>query len=304
MSIQLWKTVVAAVTLSAAQAFAQTAPQSITPVMPMAAYAHPSFEVTATLVLAQTQSPAPPSPPASATPLAFDVVTIHHNKSGLGPPTIQSPQNGDSIVITNMSVRMILGFAFDLARYSSIDGLPSWADNETYDIIAKVAAPDLSAFREMLPRQRNPMLQPLLTDRFHLKFHFESRPLPAYALVVAKGGSKLVAVQPAITEDGREAPGGIRMASGRITGNAASIAPLIDALSVQLGRPVVDRTGLTGHYNFALQFAPAQASTDAQSDAGPSLFTAAQDQLGLRLEPIKTSVPVLVIDHVEKPSAN
>lgn len=248
--------------------------------------------LVASFALAQANATQSPS-----TPLAFDVVTIHHDKAGLGPPSIESPQSGDTVTITNMSPRMIIGFAFDLARHDDLYGLPSWADSEGYNITAKVAGPDLAAFRELLPRQRNPMLRPLLSDRFHLKFHYESKPLPAYALAVAKGGPKLIEIRPAITADGRQDPGGIRVGRGVITGNAASIAVLLDVLSVQLGRPVVDRTGLIGHYNYTLQFAPVQASTDAQSDTAPSLFTAVQDQLGLKLEPIKAPVQVLVIDH-------
>ncbi len=259
--------------------------------------------------LAQTSAPAPAPTAAPATtepakPIAFDVVTARRNNSGVGAPSIQSPQNGDSVTITNMPLRMIIGFAFDLARYNSVDGLPPWADAESYDITAKVAATDLPAFRELLPRQRNPMLQPLLADRFHLQSHFELRQLPAYALVVANGKSRLTEVQPAITPDGRKDPGGIRTSRGEITSSAAPIAVLVDALSVQLGRPVIDHTGLTGHYEFTLQFSPAQPSTDAQPDAGPSVFTAVQEQLGLKLESTKAPVRVLVIDHIDRPTEN
>jgi uncharacterized protein (TIGR03435 family) len=94
------------------------------------------------------------------------------------------------------------------------------------------------------------------------------------------------------------------MGRGEIVATAAPVAPLIDALSVQLGRPVVDRTGLTGRYSFTLKFAPAQAAMDTQTDAGPSLFTAVEEQLGLRLETAKAPVPVLVVDHIERPSEN
>jgi uncharacterized protein (TIGR03435 family) len=241
---------------------------------------------------------------ATGGPPVFDVVTITRNTSGAGPMTIQSPQNGDSVTIRNMPVRMILSFAYDLARYNSFDGLPAWADTEDYDITAKVAAADLPAFQKLLPRERNPMLRPMLAERFHLQAHFESRQLPAYALVVGKGGAKLSEVQPGETAEGGKDPGGIRMGRGEIVATAAPVAPLIDALSVQLGRQVVDRTGLTGRYSFTLKFAPAQAAMDTQTDAGPSLFTAVEEQLGLRLETTKAPVPVLVVDHIERPSEN
>jgi uncharacterized protein (TIGR03435 family) len=247
---------------------------------------------------------APAEASATSSPLAFDVVTITRSASGAGQTTIQSPPNGDSVIIRNMPVRMILGFAYDQARYNSFDGLPPWADTENYDITAKVAAADLPAFHKLLPRERNPMLRPMLAERFHLQSHFESRQVPAYALVVAKGGARLTDAQPQMTADASKDPGGVRMGRGELVGTAAPIAPLLDALSVQLGRPVVDRTGLTGRYSFTLKFAPAQAATDAQSDAGPSLFTAVEDQLGLRLESTRAPVPVLVVDHIERPSAN
>jgi uncharacterized protein (TIGR03435 family) len=270
--------------------------------------------LTLAALSAPAQASAAPSPTRAtssaptnanaATEPAFDVVTIKRNKTGLGPATIDSPSNGDSVTITNMSPHLLIGFAFELALHDTIYGLPAWTDSETYDITAKVAESGLPAFHRLLPRQRNPMLQPLLEDRFHLKSHYENKELPAYALVVAKGGSKLIAVEPAITPDGGRDPGGIRMGRGEITANAAPIAVLLDGLSQQLGRPVVDRTGLAGHYNFTLQFTPAQASTDSQTDAGPSIFTAVQEQLGLKLESTKGAVPVLVIDHIERPTEN
>jgi uncharacterized protein (TIGR03435 family) len=143
-----------------------------------------------------------------------------------------------------------------------------------------------------------------LADRFHLQSHLVSREIPAYALIVAKGGAKLTEVKPEVNADGHIDPGGIRVGEGQITATAAAMTPLIDALSVQLGQPVIDRTGLVGHYNFILQFAPVQASPDAQPDARPSLFTAIQEQLGLKLESTKAPVDVVVIDHIEKPSEN
>ena len=238
------------------------------------------------------------SPAASTKPLGFEVVSIKRDKAAFGPASIQSPPGGDSIVLTDMSPRLLVGFAYDISTHNMVFGLPAWADSDTYDITAKVAEADLPAFHKLLPRQRNPMLRALLADRFHLQAHFESRSVPAYVLVIAKGGAKLTAA-----EDSKD-PGGVRMGSGLILGTRAPIDPLLDALAAQLGRPVVDRTGLTGHYNYALRFAPVQASTDARPSQWPSIFTAIQDQLGLKLEPAKTPISVLVVNHIEKPSEN
>jgi uncharacterized protein (TIGR03435 family) len=139
-----------------------------------------------------------------------------------------------------------------------------------------------------------PMVQTLLADRFQLKFHRETRELPIYALVVAKNGAKLHAVSAAGL--------GVGMGKGRFNGRGADMPTLASVLSNELGRLVFDRTGLSGFYDFTLTFEP--DDTRAADTAGPSLFTALQEQLGLRLEPQKGPVETLVIDHAEKPSAN
>jgi uncharacterized protein (TIGR03435 family) len=256
--------------------------------------------------LAQTQSSNTPPPSSASSQLPkFDVVSIKRDKSVSGVFGIQSPPGGDTVLITNMSLRMLIGLAYDIDLHDAIFGLPSWADTENYDITAKVAEPDLAAFHKLLPRERNPMFQPVLADRFQLKAHYEDRQLPAYALVVAKGGAKLIAVQPSPGSDGHFNPGGIQgTGPGQITGKAAGMSSLASLLSVLIGRPVIDRTGLADHYNFTLQYAPPQASTDSQLDQGPSIFTAVTDQLGLKLESTKAPVPVLIVDHIDHPTEN
>lgn len=253
---------------------------------------------------AQLTSPASQGPTPEARLLTFDVVSIKRNHSGPGPAKIISPPESDRIIVANASPRLILGEAYDIRLHDQIIGLPGWADTETYDIEAKVAASDLPAFHKLLPMQRNPMLQSVLANRFHLIVHFETRTLPAYALVLSKGGQKLRQVEPATLPEGLKDPGGIDMSRNDIRATGVSMQPLLDVLQMQLGRPVIDHTGLTGHYSFTLRFAPAQASTDAGSDAGPSIFTAVVDQLGLKLVPTKAPVPVLVVDHIEPPSEN
>ena len=237
--------------------------------------------------------------------LTFDVVSVKRSTAGNGFFAFASPQDGDSISITNMSPRMMIGFAYGLARHDEIVGLPAWADTESYDVMAKVSAADLPAFRKLLPRERNPMLQPLLADRFRLKCHDETRELPVYALVVGKDGPKLTEEQRSVDAQGRELSGGVQMGRGSIVAHAAPIGAILDALSVQLGRTVVDRTGLTGRYDLTLEFDPAQASVaDQPGGNGTSIFTAVQEQLGLKLEPGKGAVPVLVVDAIERPAEN
>jgi uncharacterized protein (TIGR03435 family) len=249
------------------------------------------------------------------TPLpSFDVVTIKRNRSGAGGAMIISPVESDEVIVRNASPRAIIGEAWNIRLHDLITGVPPWADSEAYDIDAKVAPGDVPAFHKLLPMQRNPMLQMVLVDRFHLAWHFETRTLPVYALVIAKGGAKLTAVKPGILPDGRPDPGGIQPGHDQITGNAASMQPLLHTLQLLLGRPVVDRTGLTGNYDFTLRCAPTYAMRplingqlqplSADEEGLPDVFTAVQEQLGLKLEAVKAPVQVLVVDHIERPTEN
>ncbi len=167
-----------------------------------------------------------------------------------------------------------------------------------FDIVAKAdgeAAPTVSEFREML--------QVLLADRFHLKVHHEMREMPVYALVPGKNGSKLKPSVPDAGEGGRlqVVDRNYRMAIPK-----ASMDDVVDAVAnAFLDRPVVDRTGLTGTYDLKLYIHPDIRSNRGEpNDADISIFPAVQEQLGLKLEPQKASVPILVVDHVEKPSEN
>jgi uncharacterized protein (TIGR03435 family) len=159
------------------------------------------------------------------------------------------------------------------------------------------------------------MLQAILADRFKLKVHRESKELSLYALVIAKGGFKLKDADPNNTypngikgPDGGTRSGMMMMRSDSITGRGITIAALASQLSWQVHRIVKDKTELKGRYDVSLQLTPddiADAGKDvAGESAKPSLFTALQEQLGLRLEPTKGPVDTVVIDHVEMPSEN
>jgi uncharacterized protein (TIGR03435 family) len=192
--------------------------------------------------------------------------------------------------------------------------------------------------------QRRTMLLPLLEERFGLKYHHESRELPMYSLVVAKGGPKLkVSTAPMPAPPGasaapagpaspegsgrdvglsKERPGGpgmMRMSPGGIEANGGGMEFLAHALSGLVGRSVVDKTGLTGSYDYSLNWTPDQSSMPTmgpagggpppQGDApvdpnGPTLFTALEEQLGLKLQSEKGKVDVIVIDHIDLPTEN
>jgi uncharacterized protein (TIGR03435 family) len=149
------------------------------------------------------------------------------------------------------------------------------------------------------------MLQAVLAERFQMKVHQEDREAPIYALIVAKNGSKLKEA----TEAGADS---LNVERGQIIGHSLSLQELAKGLTGgNTGRVVVDRTGLTGKYDFTLTWTPDQGAAPPGPDGGatenvpgPSIFTAIQEQLGLKLEPAKGPVKTLVIDHIERPSAN
>jgi uncharacterized protein (TIGR03435 family) len=156
------------------------------------------------------------------------------------------------------------------------------------------------------------MLQALLADRFKLTIHRETKNLPIYSLVIAKGGSKLQEAH----LDGRPEDHMIRVGRGELTAPGIRLEDFAHILTQQTGRTVVDNTGLKGHYDLKFHWTPDQGEafdgpggstspeSSISSDMPPSIFTAIQEQLGLKLESRKGPVEILVIDHVEKPSEN
>jgi uncharacterized protein (TIGR03435 family) len=223
----------------------------------------------------------------------------------------------DGVRITNIPLRLVAREAFGLED-DRIFGVPGWAKTSTFDIEAKVASDDAPKLKGLSFDQRRAMLISLLQERCGLKFHHETRELPTYDLVVAKGGSKLPATKP--DAPGTEAKGHTLMMHGRgnVESTGTDIPALARILSTVLGRTVVDKTGLTGNFDYKLNWSPDDAtpatatSGDAasgetsasQQNAGPSLFTALEEQLGLKLESSKGPVDVVVIDALEQPTAN
>jgi bla regulator protein BlaR1 len=190
---------------------------------------------------------------------------------------------------------------------------PDWINTARYVIQGKPPDARASAMQNMTIEERMKetglMMQSLLADRFQLKTHFETKEMPVYELVLAKGGSKL-------KEDSDPTKRRVAVGGSTIRATAAPISVIFDALECAPdvgGREVVDRTGLTGSYDFSLRWTPLQTAAApgdgngslSPADAeGASLFTAIEEQLGLKLVPAKRSAQVLVIDHIERPSPN
>ena len=210
----------------------------------------------------------------------------------------------------NANLKLLIGVAYDV-RNHQISGGPNWIDSAKFEIEARAESSAALPPGPAGGAQMRLMLQSLLAGRFKLTLHRETRQEQVYELVVAKGGSKLKEA----ADTGKDGPQGMRMGRGQLTGTAAPIGILVNVLSQQLGRSVIDKTGLNGKYNFSLTYTPEPGQggpfgppgPDAPPPPdpnGPSIFTAIQEQLGLRLESTKGPVDMLVIDHAEKPDAN
>jgi uncharacterized protein (TIGR03435 family) len=248
---------------------------------------------------------------ASAQPPAFDVVSIRPTQIAADGATIESPQNGDGITMRNITVHEMIDYAYSFHHPELVSGLPEWAKTKNYDLVAKVADANLAAFHTLNQEQRRQMLQAVLAGRFQLKIRREPKQVPIYALVVGKKGVKMKESQ-----DGTSAGADTLIPTAKgLTGQAVKMATLALMLSrLDLGREVVDRTGLTGRYDFTLRCAPTEAMRPvingqmqpvSEEDATlPSIFTALQEQLGLKLEPAKGQIEGLVVDHIEQPSEN
>jgi uncharacterized protein (TIGR03435 family) len=292
---------------------------------------------------------APPSraqsPVSNAPAPEFEVASVKPNKSGeRGGRIMNSP--GGRFTAANISLKMLIHLAYGVTD-SQISGGPGWLNSEKFDIEAKtddssIADPwKLSEEQRKLAQDRSKrMLQALLADRFKLTLHRETKELPVYALVVAKNGPKLQQASadelrppdPKEHQDFRKGPPngampkgrGLFMRPGQLTGTAAPLTVLAETLSNQpeLGRIVLDKTGLKGNYDFTLKWAADErqgqmfggpggggkeepgSDSAPPPDSGPSIFTAIQEQLGLRLESQKGPVEILVIDSAERPSEN
>jgi uncharacterized protein (TIGR03435 family) len=242
-------------------------------------------------------------------PMRFEVASIKPSAPGrtrdLGG--IRAEFLAGGFRATNLGIKNLIEIAYR-GSYFQISGGPAWIDpdmlstGDRYSIEAKAAG-------EASEDQVRRMLQTLLKERFKFQFHREARAQIVYDLVTAKGGPRLLEVHV------DNYTGDARMGGGRVITEQMTMRDLAEHLAGQVRSSVTDKTGLTGVYKFTLQWTPENfrlqgagappAGGEPGIDAdGPSLFTALQEQLGLRLEPVKGSVDVLVIDGVEKPDAN
>lgn len=238
----------------------------------------------------------------------FDVAAIHQNIADQsGRSHIIGSTHDGKFTSINVPLKALVRWAFDIPETRIVGG-PAWIDSTKFDIEARAdSAVDaqLHALDSDAGRiQKERMLQALLADRFKLVTHTETRELPMYALVVAKGGPHMGAVQSNGTT--------VNSGNGHIEVQASNSVPILaEQLAKVVGRVVVDKTGIEGRFDLVLKWTPADredagfnAGGANPQDSGPSIFTALQEQLGLKLEAQKGPVEVLVIDHIEMPSEN
>lgn len=244
---------------------------------------------------------------------SFEVASIKLDKSTSQLPGMHFPLG--RFVATTKAIGLI-AFAYSLNNTDQVLGGPDWIRTELFDIDAKVASTLAPSEQEKIPLgrrvdQARPMVQSLLADRFELKVGHETKVLPVYLLVVAKNGPKFA------EDNSHPEISAVSMhGAGNLAATSAAFSVFSDVLSRMPeleGRVVLDKTGLHGNYSFTLQWTPENlAAGDVQSrdnslaseSSGPSLFTALQEQLGLKLETSKSPQDAVVIDHIEQPSGN
>ena len=302
----------------------------------------------ATVPLAFAQSAAPPAPaPDPTLGITFDVVSIKPVKEDpthYQPSHITDPPDGDGITVENSTMLTIVRWNFNNSslRQSQLQGVPDWFTTDNYDIRAKVANSDIAAWQKLSDGARRLVFRKMLVERFKFAWHFADIDSPVYNLVIAKGGLKIKEAKPdevspynsktdyPLNPNSTQVP---YKGPGMAMGPAPDGYPMFvmqqesmswfakNFLSRVAGRQVIDKTDLTGAYNFTLIYtgnlpgdshlAPDAPGVDRSYEASveayskrPDLFTALQEQLGLKLEQARGPLEMMVVDHIERPSEN
>jgi uncharacterized protein (TIGR03435 family) len=271
---------------------------------------------------ALAQGPLASPLPASMKIPRYEVVSIRLATDFIEFRGAEDASDGTHIIHT---LKGLVSYAYGV-RPEFVSCEIKWCDSVTFDLRAKVADSDIADLQKLTHEQRGLMLKPTLAERFGLKLHSEARPVRVYDLVIAKGGTKLHVHPPkakpqTVFANGRPADGVMLFMGNEIKGYAVTISSLANTLSgafaESVERPVVDKTGLQGTYDFDLKWTTEQTAIkpsdavrngsqpgDPQEDSAPSIFTALQEQLGLRLQPATDSAQMIVVDSAHMPSQN
>ena len=257
---------------------------------------------------------------SSLTP-SFDAATIKPHPSTARPSWFGIKDDPDGVTASAATLQSLVHTAYGLRVFEQVSGAPDWAKSDQFDVQAKIGEADLKAMKSLSPAdataRRHLMLQALLAERFSLKVHSEPKQTPVFELVVAKGGPKMKAAATDTSTDLRKDKDGNPLTAafvldGTTIVQGQSMSSFVSYLSwpnAGLGRPVLDKTGLPGTYNFTFRWSPPRpqmvngVGTSPPADDAPSIYTALQE-VGLKLQPATGSIETVVIDHVERPSEN
>jgi uncharacterized protein (TIGR03435 family) len=275
----------------------------------------------------------PQSSAASPPAYEYDVVSVKPSD----PAKTNKPGNGisggpDAFTARSSPLINLIDYAYGIKNPEQLVGADGWISSDRFDLDAKMESSVMDALQKLTKEDRTlarqQMMQAVLAERFKLVVHRETRELQIYTLVIGKSGLKMKEAKPGDTyPNGFKLPNGVSPAGGMmfqagpsgvmITGQGAPISILIPTISREVGRLIVDKTGLTANYDFVFQYTPdtyhaptnlgegGAGSMPIPPDFGSiSIFTAVQEQLGLKLESVKTPIEVVVIDHAERPSGN
>ncbi len=249
--------------------------------------------VTAVVIVILAGLSGPHAQPTPATPEpAFEVASVKANRSGAPYVGGAGDRFSDGeFRTTNIPLRLLMRQAFERWQADDVVGGPAWLDSDRWDIVAKAE----SRTANMLP-----MIRSLLAERFKLTVHHETKERPIYLLTVARRDGRLgPSLRPTT------GPTSFLGSTGIVTGRAVTMRQLAALLGSAAGRPVTDRTGLRDTYDVELKWTPTGAAGASGGDVGrdgPDVFTAIQEQLGLKLEPSRGPLDVLVVDRVERPT--
>jgi uncharacterized protein (TIGR03435 family) len=251
------------------------------------------------------QDPAAQAPAARPRFEAFEVATIKPVELGQAPGRYIKMESNNRFIEKAYTLKLLIAAAYDL-NPKTVSGGPAWMDDSRYNIEAVTPGSTRPSHDEQMM-----MLRALLVERFGLKFHREDKVFSIYELQVAKGGPKLKASASAADEPAVVGPGVVYPQKVVLPGRNATVGALASLLQrAILDRPVVDKTGLSGRYDFDLDWAPDETQfgggvpTATEAATSPPLFEAMQQELGLKLEPVRGPVSTLVVDQAEKPTAN
>lgn len=259
-----------------------------------------------TSAAASTQEPA-----LTLANFEYEVSSFKPNKSS--DASSSWSDGGDALTAANMPLQSLIEAAFGI-RDAQLIGAPAWLNSERYDINAKMSGETATALKSLSVDERNRasrgMMQKLFAERLKLTTRHDTKEMPVYFLLIAKNGSKLAEAKPDEKSTTNTNGGGGEV---KMSARAMTMDGLATRLSGRVGRIVLNKTYLTGKFDFMLNWAEDRPVQPSSADAavpvaadptGPSIFTALQEQLGLKLESGKGPVEIIVIEHVERPSGN